>query len=69
MNKYTYYKVIQGNYGSGWDDVAFHECDSSGWIKNKEDRNAFKTNVKAYRDNEPQYYHRVIFRKELNTIQ
>uniref|UniRef100_A0A6M3LRS3 Uncharacterized protein n=1 Tax=viral metagenome TaxID=1070528 RepID=A0A6M3LRS3_9ZZZZ len=64
MRKYTYYKVIQGNYGRGWDDVDFHECDSTGYMK-PEDRAVFKENVKAYRENEPQP-HRVIFRRELN---
>ena len=68
MNKYTYYKVIQGNYGygHGWEDVDFHECDSTGWINNDEDRQTLKYNVRAYRENEPQHQHRVIFRKELN---
>ena len=65
MKKYTYYKVIQGNYGFGWDDVDFHECDSTGYI-NREGRSLFKENLRAYRENEP-YPHRVIFRKELNT--
>jgi hypothetical protein len=66
MNKYTYYKVIQGNYGSGWDDVDFHEVDSTGSFKTREERMLFQENRKAYRDNEP-YPHRTIFRKELNT--
>jgi hypothetical protein len=65
MNKYTYYKVIQGNYGQGWEDVDSHEASSNGIAK---EYKAYKENVKAYRDNEPQYSHRVIFRKELNTI-
>lgn len=68
MRKYTYYKVIQGNYGYGWDDVDFHECDSTGFIHGQENRDLFKANLKAYRDNEPQYAHRVICRKELNKV-
>jgi hypothetical protein len=32
-NKYSYYKVIQQNWGSGWDDVDFYECNSAGFIE------------------------------------
>ncbi len=28
MKKYTYYKVIQQNYGQGWEDVSFYETNS-----------------------------------------
>lgn len=24
-NKYIYYKVLQGNYGYGWDDLCFYD--------------------------------------------
>lgn len=61
--KYLYYKVIQGNYGTGWDDVDFYECDSTGFMT-KETRELFKENLRAYRDNEP-VSHRVIKRREL----
>jgi len=63
-NKYTYYKIIQGNYGYGWEDEDYHETDSTGWIKDKEDRETFKYNLKAYRENGGGPY-RVIKRKEL----
>lgn len=29
-NKYTYLKVIQQNYGNGWEDVSEYETNSSG---------------------------------------
>lgn len=63
--KYTYYKIIQGNYGHGWNDEGFHECDSTGFISTKEGRDALKDNLKAYRENGGGSY-RVIKRKELN---
>lgn len=61
-NKYTYYKVIQGNYGYGWDDEDFHETDSAYCCK---DRQLFKTNLKAYQENGGGQY-RVVHRRELN---
>ena len=64
-NKYKYYKVIQGNYGYGWDDEDFHETDSTGFMATKEARQALKDNLKAYRENGGGAY-RVIKRKELN---
>lgn len=65
VNKYTYYKVIQGNYGYDWEDEDFHETDSTGFIPTKEARDCFKDNLKAYRENGGGIY-RVIKRKELN---
>jgi hypothetical protein len=29
-NKYIYYKVIQQNYGQGWEDNSFYVCNSMG---------------------------------------
>ena len=65
-NKYDYYKVIQGNYGSGFDDEDFHACDSTGYIKDEKARALLKENLKAYRENGGGQY-RVIFRRELKT--
>lgn len=65
VKKYTYYKVIQGNYGYGWDDEDFHECDSTGFIHTKDARDALKYNLKSYRENGGGRY-RVIQRRELN---
>lgn len=63
-NKYTYYKVIQGNYGTGWNDEDFHECDSTGYMP-QEARALLRENLRLYRENGGGIY-RVIFRRELN---
>jgi hypothetical protein len=60
--KYTYYRVIQGNYGHGWNDEDFHEC---GGDFHTRDYKAFKDNLRAYRENGGGIY-RVIKRRELN---
>jgi len=60
--KYRYEKILQGNYGSGWDDLTAYDCDSTGWIKDREQRLALKDDAKAYRDNEPNA-HRIIKRR------
>jgi hypothetical protein len=60
--KYAYYRVIQGNYGYGWNDVDFHECGSDFHPRNYK---ALKDNLKAYRENGGGIY-RVIKRRELN---
>lgn len=54
-NKFTYLYVIQGNYGYGWDDV-----------DQTENHREMHINFCLYRENEPQYSHRVIRRRELN---
>jgi len=61
--KYDYELVIQQNWGHGWDDVDFYECDSTGYIKKVGDRVLFQENKKAYRINQPTTPLRVIFRK------
>lgn len=69
QSKYQYLKVIQQNWGYGqWDDVDFYECDSTGWISDKEQRQLFKNNLKAYRDNQP-VPTRVITRRELKAVE
>lgn len=35
QNKYQYIKVIQQNYGQGWEDVSEYECNSTGEAKDK----------------------------------
>lgn len=65
-NKYSYYKVLQGNYGYGWEDLVFYQCNSTGWIEDKDTRMELKSDKKAYRENEPGTPLRVIFRKEKN---
>ena len=59
--KYTYLKVLQGYYGyCGWEDLT---CADS---KNPDEMKEFRQDIRDYRENEPQYPHRVITRRELN---
>lgn len=60
--KYRYEKVIQGNYGYGWDDLTAYDCDSTGFIKDKAKRDEYKSDRKAYAENEPNP-HRSITRR------
>ena len=65
MNKYTYYKVLQLNYGQGWEDTCQYPCNSQG-VMLGEDRKELRDDLTAYADNQPEYARRVIRRKELN---
>ena len=59
-NKYNYYKVLQANYGYGWDDIAWydtHDC---------EQMRAIKRDWRSYHENEPGVPFRIIRRRELN---
>lgn len=47
--------TIQGNYGQGWEDVCSYD-----------NRIDAKADYKAYRENEPQYQHRLIKRRVKN---
>lgn len=64
MNKYTYYKVIQSNFGYGWDDESHYEVNASYNFKSKEDAELYRADIKEYRV----YCNniRVIHRRELN---
>ena len=64
-NKYTYYKVIQEYVGGMWNDVDFHETDSTYFGKTKKDMEYFKQNLKLYRS-ESSYPIRTVRRRELN---
>jgi hypothetical protein len=64
MNKYTYYKIIQGNYGYGWNDEDAHETDSSGYMPQPA-RAALKENIRLYRENGGGVY-RIVKRRELS---
>ena len=44
--------TIQGNYGQGWEDVTAEDT-----------RPEAKNRLKEYRENEPQYAHRLIKRR------
>ena len=47
-------KVLQGNYGYGWDDIVEYEQSEYSEIKD---------DMKDYHENEPQYRHRVVTRR------
>ena len=50
-------KILQGNYGYGWDDLCQYE---------KHDYGEIKSDLRVYRENERQYAHRVITRRIKN---
>ena len=59
--KYKYLKVLQGCYdGHSWDDLVCAE------ENNIQECKEFRSDVKAYHENEPGYPHRVIRRREAN---
>lgn len=60
VNKYLYLKVIQGDYGCGWEDLCAYDT------ADPEEMKECRSDYKAYRENERQYAHRVIRRRELN---
>ena len=60
-NKYKYVCVLQGMYGCGWEDII--EADKS----DSQELRELRENLRDYRENEPQYPHRIITRRVLNT--
>lgn len=60
-NKYKYVYILQTNYGTRFEDE-FEFSDEEGYDTMK-DR---KSMLKCYRDNQPQYSHRIINRRVLN---
>lgn len=68
--KYNYLKVIQQNFGQGWEDVSEYEANSQGVTKEMHTATNGKTDrlinhdLREYRITGPT---RVIFRKELKT--
>ena len=62
-NKYSYYKVIQGNYGYGWDDLVSYKTNSQGLFASDKEFADMKQTYKKYRENERNARHRIIFRK------
>ena len=56
VNKYSYVKVIQGNFGYGWEDVSLYD---------KQDFSLVKNDLKEYRLSNTGAY-RVIDRRILN---
>ena len=61
QNKYSYFYVLQGNYGYGWDNLM-------EWDKSKDDLpyRSSREHLTWYRQNEKQALHRIIERRELN---
>lgn len=57
VNKYLYLWIVQGNYGDlyGWEDLTAEDTYKEARMQ-----------LKAYRENEPEYRHRLIHRRELN---
>jgi len=55
-NKYEYLKVVQGYYGCGWEDVTAET-----------DPREARARLREYRDNEPEYPHRLISRRVKRT--
>lgn len=54
--------VLQGNYGYGWDDL----CQYRDLTWGSDDRKEMQQDLKDYRENEPQYRHRIIYRRVPN---
>ncbi len=52
------YRVLQGDYGSGWDDLVSYDT------KDEQQMKDLRQNWKDYRDNEPNVPHRIITRRE-----
>ncbi len=63
VNKYTYYRVIQQQYGQDWEDADQYET-TSDYTLDKEGRKAFKHDLAEYKL--MGYPTRTINRKELN---
>jgi len=63
VNKYTYYRVIQQQYGQGWEDADQYETTSS-YTLDKEGRKTLKHDLENYKL--LGYPTRTINRKELN---
>ncbi len=73
-NKYNYIKVIQQNYGQGWEDVSEYEATSQGAAIEPSDKlspkgrkeSLFMHDLREY--SFMGYSTRSIFRKELNKM-
>jgi len=51
--KFDYLHIVQGYYGQGWEDETAEENAAQAWQR-----------LKEYRENMPEYPHRVIQRRE-----
>jgi len=64
MPKYNYFNVLQLNYGGGWEDTCQYPCNAGG-LMDMDNRKELNDDLKAYRENQPEYPRRVIRRREL----
>lgn len=62
--KYEYTQVLQLDYGQGWEDECTYAANST-YALSKETLAEKKDDLKAYRENCPQYARRVINRRTL----
>jgi hypothetical protein len=60
--KYHYEQVLQLNYGQGWEDECAYESNSAFALSRKKILEK-REDLKAYRENCPQYARRVINRR------
>jgi hypothetical protein len=60
--KYEYSRVLQLDYGQGWEDECTYTANST-FALSKETLTEKKDDIKAYRENCPQYARRVINRR------
>ncbi len=58
QNKYQYWRILQGNYGYGWDDLIYYGPETTSKER--------KADLKTYQENEKGVPHRFINRRELN---
>lgn len=63
QNKYKYRKVLQGWFYGGWEDLCYYPCNSTHSMT-REAWQEMKSDLKAYRENDPRAY-RIVFRREL----
>lgn len=47
--KYEYSKVIQQNYGNGYEDVSMYKTNSTNTIKDKSELNCYRNDLKEYK--------------------
>ena len=62
MAKTREIKVLQQNWGYGWDDIITYEKDERGYYDHKQ----IKQDLRDYRENEPQAPVRLITRRVPN---
>mgnify|MGYP001060149986 CR=1 FL=1 len=60
--KNHYYKVLQGNYGCGWEDLAQYPATPNGLFADRSIREEAQEDIKAHRDNEPHPFRFVVRR-------